>query len=245
METTNAKVKPKKKIGKILLFGTASLIIIVTVVHVIWKMSGSNEWKLKIDKNGTKVYTLKSPGNNMILVKGVAHWKYTMSQCVAPFFDESIQDDPGKWLPMCTYYKIIRQQRFTRLETNLQLYRWNFPFPFSPREVLVQGQVNQDSVTKEVVLENIAVQNAVPRTDGYVRTGHHHNVWRFTPKGNGDVEVEFLMDMNFDGFFPDMLTNIKGASQVYKILAEDYPKLMVKYQNAKFNFIEELEVKPK
>jgi ribosome-associated toxin RatA of RatAB toxin-antitoxin module len=177
----------------------------------------------------------------MILVKGITTWKYTLSQCVAPFFDESIQDDPGKWLPMCTEYKILKQQRFPRLQTNLQLYRWNFPFPFSPREVLVQGQVNQNPETKEIVLENIAVQNAIPRVDGYVRTGHHHNVWRFIPQGQGMVRVEFLMDMNFDGFFPDMLTNISGADQVYKILAEEYPKLMVNYQKAKFDFIEELE----
>jgi hypothetical protein len=211
---------------------------------VIWKNSGSNTWKLKINKNGTKVYTLKSPGNNMKLVKGITRWKYTLSQCVAPFFDESIQDDPGKWVPMCTYYKIIKQQRFPGLQTNLQLYRWKFPFPFSPREVLVQGQVNQNPVTKEIMLENIAVQNAIPRTDGYVRTGHHHNVWRFTPLKNGEVEVEFLMDMNFDGFFPEMLTNLKGESSVYKLLTESYPKLMVKYQeqNTKFDFIEELEV---
>jgi ribosome-associated toxin RatA of RatAB toxin-antitoxin module len=175
----------------------------------------------------------------MILVKGVTKWKYTLSQCVAPFFDESIQDDPGKWLPMCTEYKILKQQRFQGLQTNLQLYKWDFPFPFSPREVLVQGQVNQDPETKEIMLENIAVQNAIPRTDGYVRTGHHHNIWRFIPQENGEVRVEFLMDMTFDGFFPDMITNISGASQVFKILSEDYPKLMVNYQNTKFDFIEE------
>jgi len=242
-EFTKSSKKSKKNIGRILLLGTASLILLIFVVHVLWKSSGSNKWELKIDKNGTQVYTLKSPGNNMILVKGVTRWKYTLSQCVAPFFDESIQDDPGKWLPMCTEYKIIKQQRFPRLETNLQLYRWNFPFPFSPREVLVQGQVNQDSVTKEITLENISVQNAIPRSDGYVRTAHHHNVWRFIPQQNGEVIVEFLMDMDFDGFFPDMLTNVSGASQVAKILGEDYPKLMVNYKNAKFDFIEEYDVK--
>lgn len=243
MEAIKSAIKSKNKIGRILLFGSASLVIFITLMHVVWKSSGSNDWKLKIDRNGTRVYTLKSPGNNMILVKGVTKWKYTLSQCVAPFFDESIQDDPGKWLPMCTEYKILKQQRFPGLQTNLQLYKWDFPFPFSPREVLVQGQVNQNPETKEIVLENIAVQNAIPRSDGYVRTGHHHNIWRFTPQENGEVMVEFLMDMNFDGFFPDMITNISGASQVYKILSEDYPKLMVNYENAKFDFIEELEVK--
>lgn len=244
MEAIKSATKSKKsKIARILLFGAASLIMVITLSGVIWRSSGSNDWKLKIDKNGTQVYTLKSPGNNMILVKGVTKWKYTLSQCVAPFFDESIQDDPGKWLPMCTEYKILKQQRFPGFHTNLQLYKWDFPFPFSPREVLVQGQVSQDPETKEIVLENIAVQNAIPRTDGYVRTGHHHNIWRFTPQENGEVRVEFLMDMNFDGFFPDMITNISGAAQVFKILSEDYPKLMVNYQNTRFEFIEEPEAK--
>ena len=243
MEAIKPATKSKKKIGRILLFGAASLIILITLVNVIWRSSGSNDWELKIDKNGTQVYTLKSPGNSMILVKGVTKWKYTLSQCVAPFFDESIQDDPGKWLPMCTEYKILKQQRFPRFHTNLQLYKWDFPFPFSPREVLVQGQVSQNPETKEIVLENIAVQNAIPRNDGYVRTGHHHNIWHFTPQENGEVRVEFLMDMNFDGFFPDMITNISGASQVFKILSEDYPKLMANYQDTKFDFIEEPEVK--
>ena len=201
MEAINSAVKSRKRIGRILLFGAASLIILITLAQVIWRASGSNDWKLKIDRNGTRVYTLKSPGNNMILVKGVTKWKYTLSQCVAPFFDESIQEDPGKWLPMCTEYKILKQQRFPGLQTNLQLYKWDFPFPFSPREVLVQGQVNQNPETKEIVLENIAVQNAIPRNDGYVRTGHHHNIWRFTPQKNGEVMVEFFNGYEFRRFF--------------------------------------------
>lgn len=243
MTQSKSKIKLLKKIGRITFIIVSLFLIITTLVHIIWKNSGNNEWKLKIDKDGTQVYSMKIPGNNMVLLKGVTTWNYSLSQCVAPFFDKSIQDDPSKWIPMCTYYNVIEENYYKGFQTNLQLYRWNMPGPFKPREILVLGNVKQDSVTKVITLENIAVPNAIPPTKGYVRTAHHHNVWKFTPKTDGSVRIEFIMDMNLGGFFPEMPINFKGKDQVFEILNVAYPKLMKKYveENTKFDFIHELE----
>jgi hypothetical protein len=229
-----------RKILKIAAISLAGMVAAGYVYGIVWKMTGSNDWKLKIDKDGSQVYTMKPPGSSQILVKGVTTWKNTLGECVSPFYDLSIQDDCGKWLPACTEYKLLKHWN-PKLETNLQLYRWNFPFPFSPREILVQGQVHQDEQTKVVTLENISAQNAIPYTKGYVRVSHHHNVWTFTPKKGGSVEVSFIMDMKFGGFFPDLLTNLTGAQQVYNILVRDYPKMIDKYKGARFDNIQELE----
>jgi hypothetical protein len=206
-------------------------------------ISGSNQWKLRIDRNGIKIYTLKTPGSSNVKIKGVTTYKYKLSQMVAAFFDESIQDDCESWVPGCIEYKILKPWDSKR-QTTIQLWKLKLFPPFSNRELLLQGELYQDKQSKEIIIENTAVPNKIPPHDGFVRLSHVHNVWRYIPQENGETRVEFIQDMDMGGLFPDFLINLGGPYGIYELLAETTPKMMKneKYLMAKYDFIEELEI---
>lgn len=229
------------RFSRFALVGISFIITLVFFADWIWTISGSNRWELKIDKDGTQIYTLKSPGSSMLKVRGVTQSKeFTLSNHLAPFLDKSIQDDCGKWVEGCTSYKIIKPWD-SRTQSNVTMWTVSLFPPFSPREFLLLGQLSQDPQTKVVTLENIAVPNKIPPNDCCVRLTHVHNVWFYTPEGDGTIKVEFVSDFDMSGSFPKFLLNLGAPSAIYKMITEENPTLLrqEKYRSAVLDFIDE------
>lgn len=232
-----------RRVLKYALMGVVSLIAVITVANWLWAASGSNEWELAIDKDGTQVYTLKTPGSTVLKVKGVTTTdEFTLDNIIAPFLDESIQDNCGEWVEGCTSYDIIKPWNPTT-QTNVTMWTVSLFPPFAPREFLFLGKVSQDPETKAVTLENIAVPNKVAPNDCCVRLHHAHNVWTYSPVDDGGIRIEFISDVHMGGLFPMLMVNLAGPSEIHKMLTEDNPELLrkAKYREADLDFIEAVE----
>lgn len=222
----------------VLLMGLA-LFGLIILLNWMWINSGSNEWKLQIDRDGAQVYTLKTPGSASLKIRGVTQSdEFTLSNHLAPFFDESIQEDCGKWVEGCVDYKILKPWD---PQTQVNVTMWTvglFP-PFAPREFLLMGRLAQDPVSKVVTLENIAVPNKLEPNDCCVRLQQVHNVWNYTPMQDGSVKVELLYDLSMGGLFPSFLLNLGGPEEIHKMLTRDNPELLRRdaYRSAHFDFI--------
>ncbi len=234
------KAKPKYKLVTWIFYICASLAILSVVINVVWKASGTNRWVLDIDKDGTQVYSLKTPGSSLIKFKGVTKYKYSYGHMLSAFIDDKFTDNCEDFAPGCLEYKFIKPWD-NHLQKNSQYWKFKLFPPFADREIVLNGTVYQDPKTKEILLENSAAPNLLPLNDCCVRITHLHNTWRYTPLKDGEVEVEFIQDFDLGGFFPDFLINL-GASQVYNMMHTAIPKLLdsrERYRNIKFEFIEE------
>jgi hypothetical protein len=246
---TVARIKKPSRLAKYIKrtwFGLTFLLSVVLIGNWIWVVSGSNRWELKIDKEGTQVYTLKAPGASMVKIRAVTQSKeFTLSNHLAPFMDESIQQDCAKWVAGCLNYKIVRSFNPAN-GTNVTMWTLGLFPPFAPRELLLQGELSQDPKTRVVTLENIAVPNKLPVSDCCVRLSHVHNVWRYTPVGDGTIKVEFVSDLDMSGAFPKFLLNLGAPGEIHKMLTVDNPKLLrqEKYRTAKLDFIDEGRQQP-
>lgn len=237
---TSSVVHKIKKGLKYLLFGASFFISAVSLLNLAWITSGSNRWELEIDRNGTQVYYLKSPGSSVNKFKGVTHYKYTYSHMLSAFIDPHLVDNCAEMVAGCVEYKFLRPWD-SRFMANTQYWRAKLFPPFADREIILNGKIYQDKQTKEILLENSAAPNVIPPNDCCVRLSHMHNTWHYTPLGNGEVEVVYIQDFDMGGFFPGFLLSF-GAEQVYKLLHTDIPALLEKkeeYRNAKLDFIEE------
>lgn len=235
---------PPVKRSKLKLFFLQILPIFVTLM-VIWDWvavnSGSTEWELVIDRDGTQIYAMDVPGTSTRKFKGVTHYtKYSMSNIIAPMIDEKIAEECDKWVPKCLSYEILKPWDPV-LKHNIQLWTLNLVPGLAPREILLMGTIMQDPETKVVTIENISVPNKVPPNDCCVRLQQVHNVWTYTPLEDGKIRVEFLQDLDMGGLFPDFLLNLGGAEEMFKMLNESNPKMLdhERYKNAKLDFIEE------
>jgi hypothetical protein len=69
-----------------------------------------------------------------------------------------------------------------------------------------------------------------------------HDIWQYKPIGNGDVQVEFTLDIDLGGYVPYVLTNFLFADAVSKDIP-DLQKILdtEEYQNAVVDYVMEVD----
>lgn len=217
------------------------IVALVALANWLWLISGSNKWELKTDKNGTQVYTMKTPGLAALKVRVVSRSKeFSLSTRLAPVLDESIERDCAKWVSGCLHYRIV-QPWDPRTRTIVSMWTVSLFPPFAPREMLIQNRITQDPRTKAVTLESLAMPNRLPPDNCCVRIEHLHNIWRYTPLPDGSVEEELLYDLDMGGAFPQLLLNLGAPAQLYQEVTENNPaKLRTdRYRHAHLDFLDE------
>lgn len=241
MENENKPTKPKKwkKVLKYIGIGLLSLIVVLYLYNWYWINSGSNDWELEIDQDGVQVYSLKVPGDNVVKYRSIIKGKYTLSQLAAPHLLDHNLETCKEWFENCVDCKIIKPWDPIR-QYDVSLWTLDFPSPFQPRELLINTSVTQ-SADKVVTINVTSVPNAVEHNDGKVRVERMHNVWQFSPLGNGISKCQLTQDVSLGGFFPQFLMNMAGTSANFEFMRDELPKFLEKekYKKAKFSYIKE------
>jgi len=235
MLVEDSVAKPKTSVKKLLtigLFAGISVLALLFVARVIWKNSGSNQWELIGEKNGAKVYSLKEPGADLKQFKFVVRVHSSLSGVVKWLQDPDTCNDIG-----CYESKILE-----RVDDQLQYvyFRFNLPRPFRVREYVLSVNVHQDPATGEVWVDFAAAPHKAPPNDCCFRVTHMNNTWKLTPLKNGEVEAEYVINVNEGGFIPDMLLNNGRPAYLFLQLAKLQGYLnREKYQTGKLDFIRE------
>lgn len=243
---SGAIARPKqstlRRVLKFTGYGAALLVVVIYFTNIAWKVSGSNDWQLEVEKNGVQIYSLKAPGAYNKQFRGVMRGEYTLNQLVAGLIENATLDNCKNHIPGCVDIKVIQPWN-SKTMSDTVLWKLALPAPFSPRETVLRSQVSQDPQTKAVTVDIIAAPNSTPRNPDAVRLTHIQNRWKYTPVGNGQVEIEFLQDMDMGGMFPDFLLNLAGADETYVFLHDQLPGLLNRDQlrAAKYDFITEAQ----
>jgi hypothetical protein len=224
------------KVAKALSVVGLVAVALVVIAHFAWKYSGSNKWELVIDQNGIKVYSMKTPGSVLKHFRGVTRVKATLDSAVVAMLAHDVKHC-AEWFPTCSMGQTIEPFNPTDL-SDVSFYRLDLPRPFMPREFLLASQVSQDLNSGAALVTFTAVPDRLPRNACCFRMAEMHNSWKFTPLGNGEIEVEFTEHM--DQGLPYVLVNQNMARGVYRTL-KFLPRYLgqQEWQNAKVDFIKE------
>lgn len=209
-----------------------SLVAVFFVGHTIWKFSGSNQWEFEFEKKGVKVYSLKTPGMDRIQIKGVVQARATLSHIVRYNQDPTI----------CRLTGCIESRVIERVDDQVQYntFRYNFPYPYKPREYVVRVQFHQNPSTKELLLVYAAAPDKLPPNSCCFRVTDMNNTWRFTPLENGMVEVEQVLNMSDGEFMPDWWSNRNKLEAMAARLSSMQARWdKKKYPDEKIDFIKE------
>jgi hypothetical protein len=230
-----SKAKRKKKILKYLLYGALALAALLSLSHLIWNWSGSNQWELAIDKNGVKVWTLKTPGSNLVRVKATTRVKSRLAGMAKLLED----------LDSCVDAYCFDAKEIQRIKTlpgrSATYVRFKFDIPgLKTRQYVLFAEHYQDPDSKKLEINIIAAPDMIPRDECCVRVTHLHNNWKITPLKNGELDIEFTQDTDLGGAHY-LLANFALTQGMYKIL-HDMQDLMNKerYRNAQVDQIQEL-----
>ncbi len=237
-----APKKIKDPLWKRLYFAFSLLVMAALVAHFTWVASGSDEWKLAKDEDGIKVYTLKSPGDEMLKLRTVMEGDYTLTQLVSQHVGvgDTLQVCM-EWIPGCKDFKRIMPFDPAR-GYDRDMWRVEVPGPFADRELLISTIFHQDKQTKAVTLDVVSMPNSLPHTPGVVRLERMHNQWTYTPKPNGKVEVALIQDVGFAevGFVPYVLLNMNLVGDSHKFFATTLRRTLKeeRFVNAKVDLVD-------
>jgi len=231
----NAAAKPRtwvRRLVKIVAYVSVALVALYVVASAAWRYSGSNNWEFTEERNGVKVYTLKSPGSDLTQVKGIAQVRSTLGGLMKLLLEPDTGDDHG-FHEMRTIERVDDQLGYMSI-------RFDLPFPFQTREFVVRSQIHQNPRTKEVLAVFAAAPDKAPPSNCCFRVTEMNNTWRLTPLENGQVEVELVQNAHLGGFVPDLLLNRLRPKVLVEMLSTLQDTLnKKKLQDAKLDFIKE------
>ena len=230
-----ATPKRKRKFVRLALYALVALAVILALSHVIWNRSGSNQWELALDKEGVKVWTLKTPGTDLVRIKATTRIKSSLSGMVKLLEDlESCVD------AKCYDAKVI--QPITTVPNQYAAFvQFKFDIPgLKTREYVLLQEHIQDPVSKKLDINIIAAPNRIARDECCVRITHLHNHWTLTPLKNGELDIEFMQDTDIGGL-PYFMANPALTYGTHEILLGMQGLMnMAKYRDARLANIQEL-----
>jgi hypothetical protein len=236
-ENTRQKSSVVRRIMKVLGYAGMLAVVVLAVAHFVWKYSGTNEWKLEIDKKGVQVYSRKASGSTLKDFKVVRRVKTTLNRAVAAMISTDTEDC-AEWSPGCVSEKTIQPWNPRDL-TYVQLYRMSYPKPFVPREFIINAKTTQDPVTKAVLVDFTTLPDAIPHNSCCIRIAGFHDQWRITPLENGEVQVE--LSAHVDPKLPYVIFNRYAPRGLYWFFNLGLSKYLnkPKFEQAKFEGIQE------
>jgi hypothetical protein len=183
-----------KKFLKVACYGGCFAAALLIGAHYTWKLSGSAQWRLVSDEDGVRVYEMKEPGATFMKYKASMRMKSTMNRIVAGMMDRDLKSC-AEWNPGCVSEQTV--QAWDQQERSfVHFYRVNLPSPMAPREFLLKAQFTPDTQDRSVFIQYTAMPDELPRNDCCYRVSHMNNTWRFTPAAKGEIEVDFMQDMD-------------------------------------------------
>jgi hypothetical protein len=170
------------------------------------------EWKLQLDKNDIKVYTLKRDSTKILGIKAetIIH-EATFEELKEVLLDVG---NLKKWVGDCKRSEVLEEISQEELIYRMVL---KVPFPFQDRDMIQHISISeQTSDQMRVTLVNKPQQ--IPPDDKAVRMPVADGYWEFKALPEGDVHAFLKYDSDPGGEIPAWLINMFIVQSPYKTL---------------------------
>ena len=192
----------------------------------------AEEWHLKKEEDGIKVYTGTSPKPNIKAVKVECEINTSLSALAALLFDAKAHE---QWI-----YNTSISYEVERLNKQEQIYysELEMPWPLSNRDIVIHLKVEQDAATHVMTVTATATKGYVKEIKDKVRVVSSQAIWKVTPLAADKVKIDYVGWANPGGIVPGWAVNLvatKGPFETFKRLRTLVTKPV--YQAANVSFI--------
>ena len=174
-----------------------------------------SDWVLKQDKDGIKVYTKDLENSSFKAVKTVCIIDASLTKLTAVLLDINSSKD---WVYATKSCTVIKQASPSELFYYSEV---NIPWPVNNRDFIVRLKVAQDAKTKVVTVEGENKPTLLPEKKNIVRIQQCYSKWIIVPQTNGQVKIEYVLQVDPGGLVPAWLINLfatKGPFESFKNL---------------------------
>jgi hypothetical protein len=186
-------------------------------------------WNLKKEADGIKVYNRSVEDSKFNEIKVECTMEGTLSQLAALLLDA---EDHTDWVYNCRIS--VLEKKFT--DTHIIYYtEVTAPWPLTNRDLYVDLNVTQDSVTKMMTVTATGLPNYLPVKGKLIRVPLSKAVWHVTAIDKNNLSIDYTVKVNTGGAAPAWMVNMfstKGPFESFKKLKEKM--LLPTFRDAKF-----------
>jgi hypothetical protein len=210
---------------------TTSILILVYIFFALPAKSQEN-WKLRKDKNGIKVYSRATTNYKFDELKVECEVDGTISQLAALLFDVNTQYE---WA-----YKTKKSELLKKVnDADVFFYtEIECPWPYDNRDMVVHMTMQQNPANKVLSVQAKNVDNYLPLKKGIVRLKYSSAVWTVTPVSKQRIKIVYRIQLDLGENIPAWLTNMFAVDGPYDTFSNLKKKIKLpKYAQAKYAFI--------
>ena len=207
---------------------------IVTLVCILIAVSVKSQenWNLRKDKNGIKVYSRPTKNFKFDELKVECEIDGRISQLAALLFDVNKQ---YQWA-----YKTIKSQLLKQVTVADVFFYTEIevPWPYQNRDMVVHMVMRQNPVTKVLTVEAKNTDNYLPEKKDIVRLKYSSAVWTVTPISDKKFKIDYRLQLDIGDNVPAWLANLFSVSGPYESFNNLKEKIKLPvYAQATFPFI--------
>ena len=212
--------------------------MVATVVMLLYGWCGhalaQDDWRLKKDEDGIKVFTSTSPTSDFKSIKVECTIKSSTAQLVAYLMDITAQHE---WV-----YNNKSSQLVKKLSDNEMIFyaEVSVPWPCTNRDYISHITVTQPT-NKLVAIDAHSEPDLLPPKEGRVRVKNSRAHWEVTRLNSEMLKIVYTVQFDPAGTVPAWLTNMfitKGPFETFQKLRKGVSNPL--YANAKVDYIREL-----
>jgi len=191
------------------------------------------DWVLKKDKDGIRVFTRKTPNSKFDELKVESEMEGRLSAIAAVLLDIN---NHCKWAYKTIKSHVIKSSDSTDIFFYTEI---ECPWPFENRDVVVHMNLMQNVGNKMMTVVAQSVNGYMPEKDNKVRMKYSRVTWMITPV-DGHLKINYTVQVDPGGAIPAWLLNTfasKGPFESFIQLRKEIK--LPQYANAKFLFIKD------
>ena len=189
------------------------------------------DWKLKKDADGIKVYTRPVEGEAMNETKAVTKLNASLSATVAMLIDV---ENFHSWSPSTKSSRLLEQKSATEI---IYYVETEAPWPVSDRDGIYTMRISQEP-SGLVKIVTGCLPDYLPENKGLVRIPKSEGSWIVKPLGDKEVELTYQNLADPGGSIPDWVANSGSVGIPYKMLKRMSQQVQKpQYQNKSFSFL--------
>jgi hypothetical protein len=191
-----------------------------------------NDWELKQDKEGIKVYTKNLNNSSFKAIKTICTIDATPAILTAVLLDIN---NSTEWVYATKKAVLLKQTSPDELFYYSEI---DVPWPVNNRDFIVHLKASQDERTKAVTIVADNQPKYLPENKNIIRVPQSYSKWLIESLPNNKVKIEYILQVNPGGSVPAWLINLfatKGPFESFKNLRLQVKKPV--YQQVKLAFI--------
>jgi len=176
-------------------------IVAILFLLIIYRSGLAQDWFLKKDEQGIKVYTKRSKSSGFDSFLAAMEVNVSVGE-ITEFLKN--MDKYPEAFPDTKKLKILKRPNDS---TQIQYTYTEAPWPVSDRDGVYEMIFRTNSKTRQLLTRARALPTFIPEKEGVVRIQRSESYWIATPIGQNKTRLEYIVNADPGGSIPEWLAN--------------------------------------